>query len=271
MREPVVVAEKFDADQAQHDLVAEIVTLAAQHGHDVLVVPDLYHIADDSPVWDELARLPEAVTLWAWQHPRPLLWLLDRHGVAAAQWRLVDLRTVETPEGAYEPPPVHPDRVGEVRCFTEPAAARWYPVIDGERCETCGHCEQFCLFGVYDRDADQQVRVTRPDQCKAGCPACSRICPQGAIMFPLYDKDDAIAGAPGTLMQLDPAGRRMYYERTGQTCPTCSQLDDAQLAHVAPQGVCPECGRKITANSPALAEIDDLIDRLDQLSTGAKQ
>jgi ferredoxin len=56
---------------------------------------------------------------------------------------------------------------------------------------------QFCLFGVYELDAEEKVTVGNPDRCKTGCPACSRICPQSAIMFPLYEKDAAIAGAPG--------------------------------------------------------------------------
>src|SRR5207302_6046724 len=33
------------------------------------------------------------------------------------------------------------------------------------------------------------------DNCKRGCPACSRVCPEHAIMFPDY-KTPAIAGAP---------------------------------------------------------------------------
>jgi NAD-dependent dihydropyrimidine dehydrogenase PreA subunit len=175
---------------------------------------------------------------------------------------------VETPATAYEPPPVQPESVGQVRRLAEPVLARWYPVLDHERCESCGHCHDFCLFGVYDRETDAGVRVSRPDHCKPGCPACSRICPQGAIIFPLYDKDPAIAGAPGTTMSLDAAGRRLYYERTEQTCPTCSQLTDEQLAHVGQDGACPECGRKLAQSSPVLAEIDDLIARLDRLSDG---
>jgi NAD-dependent dihydropyrimidine dehydrogenase PreA subunit len=268
MREPVVVAERLEADEAQQTLVEEIVALASQHGHDVLVVPDLYHLADDSVVWPALRELPATATLWAWQHPRPLRWLLHRHGVDASEWRFVDLRTVETPATAYEAPPVHPEHVGAVRRMSEAPAARWYPVIDHERCEACGHCHQFCLFGVYDHAAETGVRVSQPDNCKPGCPACSRVCPHGAIMFPLYDQDSAIAGAPGTLMSLDAAGRRLYYERTERPCPTCSQLSEEQLAHVSTDGACPECGRELAAASPVLAEIDALIERLDRLSDG---
>ena len=35
--------------------------------------------------------------------------------------------------------------------------------------------------------------IEQPDSCRAGCPACSRICPEGAIMFPQHS-DPAIAG-----------------------------------------------------------------------------
>lgn len=270
MRQTVVVSEHLDADAAQRDLVEQIITAAAHTGHEVVVTPDLYHLSEDSPVWDELRGLPRRVTLWAWQHPRPLRWLLTRHGVDAEQWQLFDLRTMHAAPDAYAVAPEAP-APGRVRRLAEPAPVRWYPVIDAERCQTCGHCQEFCLFGVYERDATQQVRVAHPDNCKAGCPACSRICPHGAIMFPLYDQDPAIAGAPGTVMSLDAAGRRLYYERTGEPCPTCSQLSDAQLAHVAQEGSCPECGRKFEAPSPVIAEIDDLIARLDRLSGGGNQ
>ena len=77
-------------------------------------------------------------------------------------------------------------------------------MLDGSRCVNCQHCLQFCLFGVYTLDAQGNVAVSRPDQCKPGCPACSRVCPQGAIMFPLYERDAAIAGA----RMLCDSGRR---------------------------------------------------------------
>lgn len=60
----------------------------------------------------------------------------------------------------------------------------WYPVIDPERCRQCDQCRQFCLFGVYARDAKGNVTVTRPLNCKTGCPACARLCPAQAIVFP---------------------------------------------------------------------------------------
>jgi NAD-dependent dihydropyrimidine dehydrogenase PreA subunit len=71
---------------------------------------------------------------------------------------------------------------------------RWYPVIDYSRCTNCMECLDFCLFGVYGVDKLDRIHVEAQDSCKKGCPACSRVCPEQAIMFPDY-KTAAIAGA----------------------------------------------------------------------------
>jgi ferredoxin len=55
-------------------------------------------------------------------------------------------------------------------------------------------CIDFCLFGVYGVDAAERILVEQQDNCKKGCPACSRVCPENAIIFPEY-KSPAIAGA----------------------------------------------------------------------------
>jgi ferredoxin len=62
----------------------------------------------------------------------------------------------------------------------------WFPVIDYDRCTACGQCAAFCLFGVYTHEP-QRVRVTRPVNCKNNCPACARVCPAGAIIFPKHN------------------------------------------------------------------------------------
>lgn len=64
----------------------------------------------------------------------------------------------------------------------------WFPVIDYDRCKHCGQCASFCLFGVYDTDEHGVVHVSRPSNCKNNCPACARICPEAAIMFPKIDE-----------------------------------------------------------------------------------
>jgi NAD-dependent dihydropyrimidine dehydrogenase PreA subunit len=62
----------------------------------------------------------------------------------------------------------------------------WFPVIDRDRCTNCMQCLSFCLFDVYGVTADHQLRVDNPANCKVNCPACSRVCPEVAIMFPKY-------------------------------------------------------------------------------------
>jgi len=60
----------------------------------------------------------------------------------------------------------------------------WYPVLDYDRCTHCGQCFEFCLFGVYEKSTDGKIRVVNPQNCKNNCPACARICPTTAIIFP---------------------------------------------------------------------------------------
>lgn len=69
----------------------------------------------------------------------------------------------------------------------EPDWVPWFPVIDRQRCRNCKQCLNFCLFGVYGQ-FDQTVAVLRPKKCKTGCPACARVCPYAALIFPKYDK-----------------------------------------------------------------------------------
>jgi Pyruvate/2-oxoacid:ferredoxin oxidoreductase delta subunit len=95
---------------------------------------------------------------------------------------------------------LHEERANPAPTFTpdqllQQAGRRWYPVIDYSRCTNCMECLDFCLFGVYGVDKLDRILVENQDNCKRGCPACSRVCPEHAIMFPEY-KTPAIAGAP---------------------------------------------------------------------------
>jgi Pyruvate/2-oxoacid:ferredoxin oxidoreductase delta subunit len=154
---------------------------------------------------------------------------------------------------------------------------RWYPVVDESRCTNCQHCLQFCISGVYDTDETGRVRVVVPDNCKPGCPACARICPNSAIMFPLCEDDQAIAGAPGKLVTPDPPARRMYYARTGARCPQCGQSGKAAGGNQSAEK-CSECGRPVCPEattpteerSEVLAEIDSLVQELEDMSRGGQ-
>ena len=67
-----------------------------------------------------------------------------------------------------------------------PAWKPWFPVIDYSRCTNCMQCLSFCLFDVYGVSADRKIQVQNQSNCKTDCPACSRVCPEVAIMFPKY-------------------------------------------------------------------------------------
>lgn len=77
---------------------------------------------------------------------------------------------------------------------SNPEWPAWYPVIDHSKCTVCGQCADFCLFGVYQKTGEK-INVVNPQACKNNCPACARICPQTAIVFPKYKLGGAIAGS----------------------------------------------------------------------------
>jgi len=62
----------------------------------------------------------------------------------------------------------------------------WFPVIDYSRCKSCKQCFDFCLFGTFTVTEDGRVEVSSPASCKTNCPACARVCPHKAIIFPKY-------------------------------------------------------------------------------------
>jgi NAD-dependent dihydropyrimidine dehydrogenase PreA subunit len=71
----------------------------------------------------------------------------------------------------------------------------WFPVIDYERCTNCMQCLSFCLFDVYGVSKTGKLEVQQPTNCKTNCTACSRVCPEVAIVFPKY-KAGPINGEP---------------------------------------------------------------------------
>lgn len=80
----------------------------------------------------------------------------------------------------------------------------WFPVIDHDLCIDCRQCMDFCLFGVFDLDENGKVRVVKPANCKDNCPACARICPKAAIMFPKFS-DSPINGGEVDSVEKDDA------------------------------------------------------------------
>jgi len=113
----------------------------------------------------------------------------DGNGDAAAAVEALeaDLASAATREGAWVP---------------------WFPVIDYDRCKQCRQCLNFCLFGTYSTDAEGQVRATSPEKCKTNCPACARVCPEMAILFPKH-RGGPIDGAEVSEADLARSDMRM--------------------------------------------------------------
>ena len=76
--------------------------------------------------------------------------------------------------------------IGETGSARAGAWKPWFPVIDYGRCTNCMQCLSFCLFDVYGVSPEGRIQVRNQDNCKTECPACSRVCPEVAIMFPKY-------------------------------------------------------------------------------------
>lgn len=149
-----------------------------------------------------------------------------------------------------------------------PAGRRWYPVIDYSRCTNCLECLDFCLFGVYGVDSIERILVENQDQCKKGCPACSRVCPQQAIIFPEY-KSAAIAGAEtGAVGGLKIDLSRLFGGDVGDALSAAVQERDRELVNDGRSAVGMSVGiPKRQADKPQgpKDDLDKLVDDLDNL------
>jgi Pyruvate/2-oxoacid:ferredoxin oxidoreductase delta subunit len=154
----------------------------------------------------------------------------------------------------------------------ESPGRRWYPVIDFSRCTNCMECIDFCLFGVYGVDAQETIIVEQADNCRKGCPACSRVCPQNAIMFPQH-KTPAIAGAPvdvgGLKIDLSKLFGAPESDEDAATVAARERDEQLLLAGRAAVGASSTtASRSSLAQSPRIKdpdELDQLIDELDSL------
>lgn len=181
------------------DKVAEVAATLMQEGYDVNLEPDLCRkIMNASPDIREIAA--GAIVAC---YTRAVQSLLDWKGLEAGQ--IIDIRNNKTAEvlsqldnsisfsSEQDFPGLDAIRQ-EVHGFPiENGTDAWYPVLDKARCIECGKCHDFCLFGVYTVE-NKQVSVVKPQNCKNNCPACARMCPSKAVIFPKYEKSPINGG-----------------------------------------------------------------------------
>ena len=195
----------------------------------VNVTDSIYDMYEFDPAVIFLREQTGDLIVIGWHYPRATKWILARHNMevngATRKLHCLDARELK-PEAlvgrvrdilagkasaVVEAPPkaegkgqgeLTPRQRGEQAEseLAPPANAelspRWYPVIDYDQCTNCMECMDFCLFGVYGVDHNATLRVAQQDQCRQDCPACSRVCPVGAIVFPKYQTNQTIAGSP---------------------------------------------------------------------------
>ena len=140
----------------------------------------------------ETAVQTVGIDLMSWVKGSPKAEQLDRYLHGNGNGNGNGEQPVASPESST-PDSQSPQSTTPTR-IEESTARRWYPVIDYSRCTNCLECLDFCLFGVYGISAAEAILVEQPDNCRKGCPACSRVCPENAIIFPQH-KSPAIAGS----------------------------------------------------------------------------
>ena len=159
--------------------------------------------------------------------------------------------------------------VAEVKRVEEETGRRWYPVIDYSRCTNCMECIDFCLFGVYGVDNLETILVEQPDNCRKGCPACSRVCPENAIMFPQH-KTPAIAGSAEAAASLKIDLSLLFgAPESGKSAVEIAALErDEQLLAAGREAVGMSVGipkRRQEKPDEARDALDDLVDQLDDM------
>ncbi len=170
-----------------------------------------------------------------------------------------------SPATSAAPPATTSNGNGAAHVIDEATRRRWYPVIDYSRCTNCMECIDFCLFGVYGVDGADRILVEQQDNCKKGCPACSRVCPENAIIFPEH-KTPAIAGSEvGTAAGLKIDLSKLFGAPTALEQAVLER--DTELVADGRDAVGSSVGipKRRTAAPQSHDALDDLMDGLDKL------
>jgi len=231
------------------------------------------------PFVEEIRRIAkeattEVVDLMGWIGGSPKPEQLDRYlqpagGNGSAARVAANPATSASPATASSSPPDDSlaSAPAQPKVIDETPQRRWYPVIDFARCTNCMECIDFCLFGVYGVDAAETILVEQPDNCRKGCPACSRVCPENAIIFPQH-KTPTIAGSPevGGVVKIDLS--QLFGAPEGDSLRTAVAERDEQLVLAGRDSVGMSVGiakRQQGKSQAPKDDLDDLIDAADDL------
>lgn len=256
-----------DDDQAENNNVADDdrVVVAQPRPDRSIYCIDLRTSTRASDYINEIARIAELSSAGSWLAGAPSL--ASESSFRAPSNDTYVGRLASAASSSQDEPTLHGTR--GVQMIAEHPARRWYPVIDFSRCTNCMECIDFCLFGVYGIDNVETILVEQPDNCRKGCPACSRVCPQNAIIFPQH-KTPAIAGAP-----MDAGGLKIDLSKLfgapddgADALEVAARERDEQLLLAGRQavGITEELAARLSpnANKPS-DDLDKLIDELDSL------
>jgi NAD-dependent dihydropyrimidine dehydrogenase PreA subunit len=231
-----------DADS----FVEEIKRIATENSQQVV---DLMQWIGGAPSLEQLARFKNPVSDASF----------DGNGKLAGS-KTKSARDTSEKNAVPSASPIHID---------ETAARRWYPVIDFSRCTNCMECIDFCLFGVYGVDKAETILVEQPDNCRKGCPACSRVCPENAIMFPQH-KTPAIAGASIDAGSLKIDLSKLFGAPESKEDPVQAAVRerDEQLVLAGREAVGAAIGlpkRQTDKTEQPKDDLDELLDSLDEM------
>ncbi len=223
----LILCELPNLQCSKETLEAQLQSLSnSRPGVELVVTPHLYDLAPDGSVIEHLQSIAGDLIVLAGLYPRAAYWALAANEIEGRMGQTVFLPKEETEAPSDEKQRTiwcidlrpHADmgpvleeigrlveqsigpQTGQgtgapVKRLDESVHQRWYPVIDYDRCTNCLECLNFCLFGVFGMDKSEQIFVEQANACRDGCPACSRVCPSQAIMFPRHDSP-AVAGDP---------------------------------------------------------------------------